>query len=123
MSYHRVIPRDLFNEAKLLKCLGKLVIASERFDGISVEFELDDDDHATPFRIERDPNDGSIFVGNIDVFWLGRRLACFTPLNSKLPYPLCAQWGDTVEFVFDDHGGLADGFKRMCYRIAGAPRT
>ena len=22
MSYERVIPRDLFNEAKLLKCLG-----------------------------------------------------------------------------------------------------
>ena len=26
MTYRRVLPRDLFNEAKLLKCLGQLAL-------------------------------------------------------------------------------------------------
>lgn len=35
MTYRRVIPRDLFNEADLLKCLGRLYIDG----GDRVEFE------------------------------------------------------------------------------------
>jgi len=30
MSYTRVIPRDLFNEANLLKCYGQIYIEVER---------------------------------------------------------------------------------------------
>ncbi len=29
MTYHRVLPRDAFNEAKLLKCIGKLTLLIE----------------------------------------------------------------------------------------------
>lgn len=30
-NYERVVPRDLFNEANLLKCIGKLVLEIEEW--------------------------------------------------------------------------------------------
>lgn len=40
MTYLRVIPRDLFNEAKLLKCLGKLYLEAEKSGGARVNNEF-----------------------------------------------------------------------------------
>jgi hypothetical protein len=109
MSYLRVIPRDLFNEAKLLKCLGNLVIQLETCDGHRVVVHHD----GSPFEVEQEPSDGSIFAGRI-LFEVGDRRAHFsTPLNSKEPWPLYCQIDDEVVAVFTDHGTLTEEFEAL----------
>ncbi len=58
MAYLRVIPRDLFNEGNLLKCLGRIYINLESLPGISAELV----ETGGPFHIEQNEDDGSIYV-------------------------------------------------------------
>ena len=54
MTYARVCPRDLFNEASLLKCLGHLWPVCERIPGVGwVEPQIGE-----PFVIEQYECDG-----------------------------------------------------------------
>ena len=107
MSYDRVIPRDLFNEAKLLKCLAQLCLlihngkCSVLFDHNGNEFEIDQHSH-----------DGSIYCTNI-LFCTahGRHLDMSTVLNSREPFPLLLSDEDGVEIeVFNHYGELTDDF-------------
>ncbi len=108
MSYNRVIPRDLFNEAGLLKCLGKLIIAADTIPGL--EFEHDGE----AFAIVQDPSDGSISVANV-VAWLnGMRLDLSTGLNARRSMPLefrLEGGEDGLDRVFNEDGSLSDEFK------------
>jgi len=64
MRCARVIPRDLFNEADLLKCLGRLWIKlDERRDhkGRMVFYGAGE----RPFEVEQNPSDGSIHCRNV----------------------------------------------------------
>jgi hypothetical protein len=109
MTYKRVLPRDLFNEAKLLKCVGKLTLLIE--DGFipNMSYHYDGD----PFDIHQVKADGSIFIGNISVFKNGAEggtIDVFTPLNSKAPWPLIGVLDDYAFRVFDDNGELNQEF-------------
>jgi len=114
MTYQRVLPRDLFNEAKLLKCLGVLVLKIE--DGLlpELEYELVGD----RFRIEQSQADGSLSVFNL-VFTTttkgGRRIDFCTPYNSRANYPLefLAEGDDDTDTVFDEDGYLTDAFRTV----------
>jgi hypothetical protein len=110
MSYRRVIPRDLFNEANLLKCLGALWIALDSLgDHTAVIHEPDG-----PFDVQQDAGSGAIMVANLP-FTVDRRLYYLTrPLNSRQPWPLYAESdeGDCVS-VFDDDGALSDDFRAL----------
>ena len=57
MSYIRVIPRDLFNEANLLKCHGQLVI---HLEGRLPNAGFPED--VSRFEVEQDPNSGAIYI-------------------------------------------------------------
>jgi len=104
MSYLRVIPRDLFNEAKLLKCLGALYIAAERLPEGWVTLERGHD--GAPFQIEQNKSDGSIFVANVHVYVNKIHVHVYTSLNSKAPYPLRFDHGNIYgEDVFADDTG------------------
>lgn len=92
MSYIRVIPRDLFNEANLLKCLGQIYLNLEKLNIPGVSLEHDGES----FDIIQNPNDGSISVDNITL-WKGElghsnvniSIIYFSrPLNSRDPWPL-----------------------------------
>ncbi len=104
MTYHRVIPRDLFNEAKLLKCLGALWIENERL-GI-----LKFSETGARFEIEQDNSDGSLYLSNYSAWLNGEPLHLSTPLNCKLAYPLLLTRKDKAIFVFDDNGKLSTEF-------------
>lgn len=107
-NYIRVIPRDLFNEANLLKCLGHLWIALETagqhhraaFVGESVEH----------FEIHQNPHDGSISVVNLPFAVDNEAYRLSRPLNSRAPWPLWLSSEDQ-DFepiqVFDDSGRLS----------------
>jgi hypothetical protein len=109
MSYLRVIPRDLFNEAKLLKCLGAVYIAAER-NRVEALIELEHD--GSSFKILQDASSGAIYVDNVRVIVNGVSVHVYTPLNSRAPYPLYFDHGDETEAVFADDTGakLSDAF-------------
>lgn len=109
MTYFRVIPRDLFNEANLLKCYGQLYIAAERAcmsgdDALVIEY-----DGEQPFDIQQNPSDGSLTVTN--VLWIvrGKVMQLSRPLNSRDEYPLYAvDPEENCYAVFDDRGNFSD---------------
>jgi hypothetical protein len=102
MTYIRVLPRDAFNESKLLKCVGRLVLLIEdrKAPGWSYDFD------GEPFQIEQDQNDGSIYVRNIQFIRNGDPVALSSGLNSRAPWPLRDENGDSI---FDDDGNLTGG--------------
>jgi len=99
MTYTRVCPRDLFNEAKLLKCLGRLSLMI--LDGYSPLKEIHDTELHDGFCIVQDEADGSIFCENLHFYANGRKLHLFTSLNSKEDYPLMLRGEDEDVDVFD----------------------
>lgn len=110
MTYARVIPRDLFNEANLLKCLGQLQLALEPHWGHDAAF--DEEACENGFEVEQDPGDGSISVVSLPFKVMGRAVRLYRPLNSRQPWPLWVS-ASTIDpalddfRVFDDDGNLS----------------
>lgn len=115
MQYKRVVPRDFFNEAKLLKCLGQfqLCVLDMRvpieFDLKKLKVEFD----GKPFDIHQHNSDGSFYCENYRVFLDGEELTLSTPLNSKENYPLEAVYKGEIYYVFDDKGRWMPNFGVM----------
>lgn len=69
VTYKRVLPRDLFNESKLLKVLGYLSLWIEDrrpwMDGVSYVYDTFQTDN---FICGQDQSDGSFFCKNIKFF-------------------------------------------------------
>lgn len=103
MGYFRVIPRDLFNEAKLLKGLGKisLMIHDNSLPYVTVNHE----DESAGFRIAQSENDGSIYVTNLHFFDNnGTPIYFFHPLNCKENWSLQMEYKGETYWVFDERG-------------------
>ena len=101
MSYPRVIPRDLFNEAKLLKCMGRLalLVHDEMTPGdIKIEYDTDG------FEVGQNPDDGSLTITNMHVLINDRIVPMATMYNSKDNYPLWAIGEDADYPVFTEDG-------------------
>ncbi len=113
MAYKRVIPRDLFNEAKLLKCLGMIaLIAHEK--GLPNSWTLEHRNGWEAFTIQQDNSDGSLYCGNVFLRHTptAKTLLFNTPLNSREPHPLyiIRQSDDEVIEVFAMDGTLSSQF-------------
>lgn len=106
MSYSRVIPRDLFNEANLLKCYGQIFINLET-SGLS-HVELVHDDNT--FDVEQDESDGSLFIANVVLKVHGKPQKLRRPMNSREPWPLIlVDLEDEVDIpVFNDDGSFTE---------------
>lgn len=100
MTYKRVLPRDAFNEAKLLKCIGKLTLMIE--DGMLPEWQYHHD--SEPFNIVQDDSDGSISVSNITFWHNKKRVRVSTGLNSKENWPMVMQKNDSEYYLFSEDG-------------------
>ncbi|KVP16903.1 hypothetical protein [Burkholderia ubonensis] len=90
MSYRRVIPRDLFNEANLLKCYGRIYINLETADVQDVELEHD----GGAFDVQQDIGSGGLYVANVTLKVRGKACRLYRPLNSRDTWPL---------FLIDEH--------------------
>lgn len=107
MSYVRVIPRDLFNEANLLKCYGQIYLNLETTSMPHVVLEHDGD----AFIIEMDDSSGATFVANITLTVNGDAVYLQRPCNSRLPWPLLLVLADETEIeIFDDDGSFSADF-------------
>lgn len=102
-TYYRIIPRDLFNEANLLKCLGHLWIETERFQPGKVTMEHDGE----AFEVWQNGDDGTTRVANIAITINGKPYDAFRPLNSRRTWPLYLIGTDDHPIeVFQDDGTL-----------------
>lgn len=112
-NYTRIIPRDFFNEAKLLKCLGRLSL-----------FVLDKKKNAESILINEvllEPgfkvvltDCGHLKVENFITTIKGERYSFYTPYNSKRNYPLLTTTptGEEIK-VFDEEGDFTKDFKKL----------
>jgi hypothetical protein len=82
----RVLPRDAFNDANLLKCIGQLTLLIEdgKIDGLSYEYD------GEPFNICQDETSGETYVENIRFYHTksGKTFYHSRPMNSCHSYPL-----------------------------------
>ncbi len=95
---HRTIPRDFFNEAKLLKCLGRFHLQIENNPRIKFDFD------GEAFEIKQNESDGSLYCANYHIFIDGVFVDLFTPYNSKENWPLIIRIHDSEFYVFDENG-------------------
>lgn len=105
-NYQRVIPRDLFNEAKLLKCIGRVCLLIHDNMAGRLTFEHDGE----PFEIVQDDSDGSLLIRNIYFSHDGNQLSFFTKYNSKDTYPIYCNVGSEEYSVFEDDGNFTEVF-------------
>lgn len=113
MSHQRVIPRDLFNESKLLKCMGQLslIIHDEKHPQYPLRLEHNDADYPG-FNIELDGEFHNLYVTNLTLFFKDTEIRLGSRYNSKDAYPLHFINDDGEEGeVFNDDGTLSQEFK------------
>jgi len=99
-DYKRVFPRDLFNEAKLLKCLGRLGL-------LILDFRV-------PCKMVMNEPEGCIVIGrrndnflectNIQILIKDQPFRFMIPYNSKSQYPLLVERDNIHYPVFDEDG-------------------
>jgi len=113
MAYLRVIPRDLFNEADLLKCLGKLEILLDNMEGHNASLTFDGSLNATAgFDIEQNPDDGSIYSTTVEFSVSCDHYELYRPLNSREKWPLYVRFdgADGDIRVYEESGNLSREF-------------
>ena len=82
MSYKRVIPRDLFNESSLLKCLGRVALLIA--DGKAPEgMRLEHTNPTKGFEIDQSPSSGDLCCLNLVLVTKGGRAFIWRGLNSR----------------------------------------
>jgi hypothetical protein len=105
--YKRVVPRDLFNEARLLKLLGKLIIhIMDNPTTVPWFFEHEGNE----FIIHQDSDDGSIFCSNIKFYIANEPIHLFTPLNSRDPWSLYGVYKGEEYCIFSADGKIMPNF-------------
>ena len=113
-EYTRVIPRDLFNEAKLLKCIGRLCLLIHD-NNVPVEMKAHND--GEPFNIEM-LSEGSLTISNVDISIKGNTYVFKTTYNSKSNYPLYVVNEYDEYPVFDDNGQFDPEFIEFCNSLS-----
>lgn len=109
MEHSRVVPRDLFNDSKLLKCLGQLALNILDGKGLGVEVDESLLTNGTGFDIKL-LEDGHLFVTNLAFSKSGVELLYKTVYNSKGAYPLLCQYEDQEIDVFKDDGSYTEEY-------------
>jgi hypothetical protein len=106
--YNRVIPRDLFNESKLLKCLGQLALLLHNGVPWPLRIEYEDDG----FVIDQNPATGGFYCRTLTLYCNIKPIWLESSLNSKDAYPLEFDEA-TLGRVFDDDGQFSAEFKEF----------
>jgi hypothetical protein len=111
MSYTRVIPRDFFNEAKLLKCFGQLAL--KQLDGLLPEgIDIEIDENGGAFDIQLD-DAGYLYIANYRTTLNGQEVLFYSSYNSKGAYPFHVIIGEDEYEVFNEDGSFANEFKAL----------
>lgn len=113
MKYYRVEPRDLFNEAKLLNCLGLLSV--KILDGEvpqECNLRMEEDTDGSPYNIQLHEA-GYLYLAN-RTFYCGQLILFLcTTYNSRERYPLILLNNDVEIRVFTEDGEFTSKFKNV----------
>ena len=110
MSYYKIAPRDLFNEANFMKCIGQLTLIMHDTYLPSIKFEHDIyRDHGVTFEL--DEYTGGLVLHNMFVV-RGERVTICRPLNSREPWPIYIESDDDYISIFTNDGVLSEEFKQ-----------
>jgi hypothetical protein len=112
-KYERVIPRDLFNESKLLKCMGRLILLIH--DNL-IPVEMMFKDNGKPFKIAL-MDEGALTIVNLRIFIKGQSFIFKTIYNSKANYPLYVERDYCDYLVFDEKGEFDKQFVDFCNSV------
>lgn len=107
-THCRVIPRDFFNEAKLLKCFGQLALKIADCnlpDGLIIEIEESGD----PFNVVL-MDEGSLTISNYRTLVNRFPVIFKTTYNSKSAYPFFCELDYCDYEVFDNIGEFTEEF-------------
>jgi len=117
MKYKRVIPRDLFNEAKLLKCMGRLCLnILDNKTPVPMEV-VNEDDCRDGFKIHLSES-ADLMVANIRIKIKTFHVAFWTTYNSKSDYPFFCGRDETESVeVFTDEGEYTEEFVTYCKEL------
>lgn len=116
MSYKRELPRDLYNEANLLKCMARVCqwINDEQAPGLEFRHETYDEhrERETPgFEVGGDA-DGETFVMNVKFTLRGKKVEFWRPLNARSAWPLkfhyCDEGDDDEVYYEDDDDAITE---------------
>lgn len=114
MSYPLVLPRDFFNQAKMLKCLGRLSL--KVLDGDLHQFCVQDEiaGDGLNFEIEQS-SDGYLVCVNYSFFIDPEQpITLCSPYNSKDNFPLLFDKGrGNLERVMDEEGEFTQEFLKF----------
>jgi len=88
MSYQRVIPRDLFNESKLLKSLGQVQLLIHDGQAPKGLRFVHDDSEYPGFEIDQSQDAGDLSVTNLRLYYGENEVGIASRYNSKAPYTL-----------------------------------
>lgn len=119
MSYTRVLPRDLFNEANLPKVYGRLWILTENNPTAGFREES-----APWFDIVQNEASGGLTVSNLTFQVRGATCGLERPMNSREAFPLYLTIEDDPDFeiaVFDDHGDFTPEMQTLIAPLQDAP--
>lgn len=116
--YKRVIPRDLFNESKLLKCMGQLALKiHDETTPVPMEMREEINHEGSAFRIAL-LDEGALMIVNLWVRIKSKSYQFKTTYNSKAPYPLFMMYENYNEVeVFDDKGEWHPDFIEFCKQV------
>ena len=107
INYQRVIPRDLFNESKLLQQLGFVCLAIH--DCRLTRITLEDSGEAFDIQLS---DSGKLSVSNL-TFWQGDEdVELWMTVNSREKNPLffLDPYTGDESYVFDDKGDFTSRF-------------
>lgn len=113
-NYKRVIPRDLFNEALLLKSMGRLILSIEdakAMPGLTYKYD------GKPFAIAVGTAEYMQLM-NVRIYLHGHLLNFYTTYNSRRNYPLIVFYDNCEYLVFDEDGSYSDEFKIFCKQFS-----
>jgi hypothetical protein len=110
LNYGRVVPRDLFNESKLLKCIGQLCLLIHNND---TPVEMSFEHNRESFKIEL-LMEGSLTITNVIISIKNKPYMFKTTYNSKSNYPLFVVDGYDEYPVFDNNGEFDEEFIEFC---------
>lgn len=105
-QYIRVLPRDLFNEAKLSKCMGMLtLLIHDELAPNGLKFYYDGEPFQFSLLLA-----GDLVIDNITIHINNQPLLFKTTYNSKSDYPFYLGYDDCDYQVFDEDGSLSEDF-------------
>lgn len=118
--YVRILPRDLFNESKLLKCYAQLALHIH--DGkADPALRLEHRDRRNRgFIIDMDGPRNLLYCRNLSLRVRKAEIRVGTPINSREPYPMeFVEPDENFGPVFIDNGDLSPEFLQYVQRLEG----